>query len=151
MHQHECNTHNFIFNLENQTMDFSYTIFPVKKNKCWKNFKIMIKLLFNYSLYSHPEIGNFRVWQFSRRLGSRSNSRNLRRISRNLWGLYFQKTQGCVWPLEFVLKLGIFLHPLICFNLGLTTPMAKHLIDLQFCLSFEPAPIKIKCSTREQL
>jgi hypothetical protein len=22
----------------------------------------MIKLLFNYSLYSHPEIGNFRVW-----------------------------------------------------------------------------------------
>jgi hypothetical protein len=43
--------------------DFSYTIFPVKKNKCWKNFKIMIKLLFNYSFYSHPEIGNFKVWQ----------------------------------------------------------------------------------------
>jgi diaminopimelate decarboxylase len=41
--------------------DFSYTIFPVKKNKCWKNFKIMRKLLFNYSLYSHPEIENFRV------------------------------------------------------------------------------------------
>jgi hypothetical protein len=40
---------------------FSYTIFPVKKNKCWKNFKIMRKLLFNYSFYSHPEIGNFRV------------------------------------------------------------------------------------------
>jgi hypothetical protein len=32
-----------------------------KENKCWKNFKIMRKLLFNYSLYSHPEIGNFRV------------------------------------------------------------------------------------------
>jgi hypothetical protein len=31
MHQHECNTHNFLFNLENQTKDFSYTIFPVKK------------------------------------------------------------------------------------------------------------------------
>jgi hypothetical protein len=44
-------------------MDFSYTIFPVKKNKCTKNFKIMRKSLFNYSLYSHPEIGNFRVWQ----------------------------------------------------------------------------------------
>jgi hypothetical protein len=42
---------------------FSYTIFPVKKNKCWKDFKIMRKLLFNYSFYSHPEIGNFRVWQ----------------------------------------------------------------------------------------
>jgi hypothetical protein len=42
-------------------MGFSYTIFPVKKNKCWKNFKIMRKLLFNYSSYSHPEIGNFRV------------------------------------------------------------------------------------------
>jgi hypothetical protein len=43
MHRHECNTHIIIlFNLENQTMDFSYTIFPVKKNKCCKNFKIMI-------------------------------------------------------------------------------------------------------------
>jgi hypothetical protein len=42
---------------------FPYTIFPVKKNKCWKNFKIMRKSLFNYSHYSHPEIGNFRVWQ----------------------------------------------------------------------------------------
>jgi hypothetical protein len=51
-----------LFNLENQTKDFSYTIFPVKKNKCWKNFKIMRKSLFNYSFYSHPEIGNFRVW-----------------------------------------------------------------------------------------
>jgi hypothetical protein len=26
----------------------------------------MRKLLFNYSLYSHPEIGNFRVWQVGR-------------------------------------------------------------------------------------
>jgi hypothetical protein len=59
MHQHECNTHNFLFNLENQTKDFSYTIFPAKKNKCWKNFKIMRKSLFNYSFYSHPEIGKF--------------------------------------------------------------------------------------------
>jgi hypothetical protein len=32
-----------------------------KENKCWKNFKIMRKLLFNYYFYSHPEIGNFRV------------------------------------------------------------------------------------------
>jgi diaminopimelate decarboxylase len=48
-----------LFNLENQTKDFSYTIFPVKKNKCWKNFKIMRKSLFNYSLYSHPEIRKF--------------------------------------------------------------------------------------------
>jgi hypothetical protein len=40
---------------------FSYTIFPAKKNKCWKSFKIMRTLLFNYSLYSHPEIENFRV------------------------------------------------------------------------------------------
>jgi hypothetical protein len=50
-----------LFNLEIQTMDFSYNIFSVKKNKCRKNFKIMRKSLFNYSLYSHPEIGNFRV------------------------------------------------------------------------------------------
>jgi hypothetical protein len=60
MHRHECNTHNFLFNLENHTKDFSYTIFPVKKNKGWKSFRIMRKLLFKYSLYSHPEIGNFR-------------------------------------------------------------------------------------------
>jgi hypothetical protein len=37
-----------LFNLENQTKNFSYTIFPVKKNKCWKNFKIMRKLLVNF-------------------------------------------------------------------------------------------------------
>jgi hypothetical protein len=61
MHQHECNTLNLLFNLENQTKDFSYTIFPVKKINVGKNFKIMRKSLFNYSFYSHPEIGNFRV------------------------------------------------------------------------------------------
>jgi hypothetical protein len=64
MHWHECNTHwTNLFISENQTKDFSYTIFPVKKHKCGKIFKIMRKLLFNYSFYSHPEIGNFRVWQ----------------------------------------------------------------------------------------
>jgi hypothetical protein len=51
----------FLFNLEKSNNGFSYTIFPVKKNKCWKNFKIMRKSLFNYYLYSHLEIGNFRV------------------------------------------------------------------------------------------
>jgi hypothetical protein len=61
MHQHECNTHNFYLILENQTMNFSYTIFPVKKINVGKKFKIMRKLLFNYSFYSYPEIGNFRV------------------------------------------------------------------------------------------
>jgi hypothetical protein len=31
MHRHECNTHNYLFNLEkNQRKDFSYTIFSVK-------------------------------------------------------------------------------------------------------------------------
>jgi hypothetical protein len=61
MHRHECNTHNFYLILENETMDFSYTIFPVKKINVGKILKIMRKLLFNYSFYSHPEIGNFRV------------------------------------------------------------------------------------------
>jgi hypothetical protein len=52
----------FYFDFRKSNKDFfSYIIFPVEKNKCWKNFKIMRKLLFNYSLYSHPEIGNFRV------------------------------------------------------------------------------------------
>jgi hypothetical protein len=60
MHRHECNTHNFFFDLENQQGFFLYCI-SCKENKCWKNFKIMRKLLFNYSLYSHPEIGKFRV------------------------------------------------------------------------------------------
>jgi hypothetical protein len=49
-------------------MDFSYTIFPLKKNKCWKKFKIMRKLLFNYSFYSHPEIGKFQGVTAARRL-----------------------------------------------------------------------------------
>jgi hypothetical protein len=49
------------FNSENQTKDFSYTIFPVKKINVGKKIKIMRKVLFNYSFYSHPEIGNFRV------------------------------------------------------------------------------------------
>jgi hypothetical protein len=31
MHRHECNTHNFYLILENQSKDFSYTIFPIKK------------------------------------------------------------------------------------------------------------------------
>jgi hypothetical protein len=38
MHQHECHTHNYLFNLEIQTKDISYTIFPVKKNKSWVKF-----------------------------------------------------------------------------------------------------------------
>jgi hypothetical protein len=38
MHRHECNTHNYLFDLENQSKDFSYTIFPVKKNKSWAKF-----------------------------------------------------------------------------------------------------------------
>jgi hypothetical protein len=59
MHRHECNTHKFLFNLEIKQGFFSYAIFPVKKNKYWKYFKIMRKLLFNYSFYSHPEIGKF--------------------------------------------------------------------------------------------
>jgi hypothetical protein len=54
-------TVNFVLTSENQTKDFSYTIFPVKKINVGKKFKIMRKLLFNYSLYSRPEIGNFRV------------------------------------------------------------------------------------------
>jgi hypothetical protein len=37
MHRHECNTQ-LLFNLENQTKDFSYTIFPIKKNKSWAKF-----------------------------------------------------------------------------------------------------------------
>jgi hypothetical protein len=38
---------------KNQTTDVSYTIFPVKKNKCWKFFKnyekIVIELFFLFT------------------------------------------------------------------------------------------------------
>jgi hypothetical protein len=33
-------THNFLFNLESQTKDFSYTIFPVKKMNVGKFLKL---------------------------------------------------------------------------------------------------------------
>jgi hypothetical protein len=43
----ECNTHIELiyFYSENQTKDFSYNIFPVKKNKCWKKFKNYEKIV----------------------------------------------------------------------------------------------------------
>jgi hypothetical protein len=47
--------HNYLFKSENQTKTFSYTIFHVKKINVAKKFKIMRKLLFNCSLYSHVE------------------------------------------------------------------------------------------------
>jgi hypothetical protein len=60
MHQHECNTHiKPFFYSENQTMTFSYTRFHVNKINVEKISKIMRKLLFNYSFYSHPQIGKF--------------------------------------------------------------------------------------------
>jgi hypothetical protein len=40
MHRHECNTYIFLFNLENQTKDFSYTIFPIKKINVGKILKL---------------------------------------------------------------------------------------------------------------
>jgi hypothetical protein len=40
---------------------FLYCISYKEKIKVGKIFKIMRKLLFNYSFYSDPEIGNFRV------------------------------------------------------------------------------------------
>jgi hypothetical protein len=45
MHQHECNTQIFLFDLENQTKGFFLYYIPCKENKCWKNFKIMRKVL----------------------------------------------------------------------------------------------------------
>jgi hypothetical protein len=46
---------------KNNQRFFSYTMLPVNQINVEKNFKIMIKSLFNYSFYSHPEIENFRV------------------------------------------------------------------------------------------
>jgi hypothetical protein len=54
-------THITIYLFRKTNKDFSYTRFHVKKINVGKNFKIMRKSLFNYSVYSHPEIGNFRV------------------------------------------------------------------------------------------
>jgi hypothetical protein len=47
--------------LENEAEVFFLNYISCKENKCWKIFKITRKSLFNYSFYSHPEIGNFRV------------------------------------------------------------------------------------------
>jgi hypothetical protein len=54
-HSHRNN----LFNSENQTMTFPYTIFPINKINVEKNFKIMRKPLFNCSFYSHPKIWKF--------------------------------------------------------------------------------------------
>jgi hypothetical protein len=52
-------SHQTFFYSENQTITFSHTRFPVNKINVEKIFKITRKLLFNYSFYSHPEIGKF--------------------------------------------------------------------------------------------
>jgi hypothetical protein len=54
-HSHQTN----LFNSENQTIICPHTRFPVNKINVEKIFKTMRKLLFNYSFYSHPEIGKF--------------------------------------------------------------------------------------------
>jgi hypothetical protein len=43
MHRHECNTHIIIL-FRKSNKGFSYTIFPVKKNECWKNFKLKLEI-----------------------------------------------------------------------------------------------------------
>jgi hypothetical protein len=63
--------------------NFSYAIFPIKKNKCCENSKIMRKLLFNYSFYSHPEIGKFQgvtqnmFWKAQRHAKPPAHSRTI--------------------------------------------------------------------------
>jgi hypothetical protein len=49
----------FIFIQKIKQWLFSYTRFPINKINVKKIFKIMRKLLFNFSFYSHPEIGKF--------------------------------------------------------------------------------------------
>jgi hypothetical protein len=54
-HSHRTN----LFNSENQTKAFSYTIFPVKKIKCWKNLKLCENSYLFFPSYLHPDIGKF--------------------------------------------------------------------------------------------
>jgi hypothetical protein len=61
MHRHECNTLNHLFNFRKSGKPFSYTIFRVSKINVEKFFKVMRKLLFNYSFYYILKLGNFRV------------------------------------------------------------------------------------------
>jgi hypothetical protein len=57
---------NTVFNSKKQTMDFSYTIFPVKKTnvgeilKLWENHCLII-----YSIHIR-KFGNYRVWHWQR-------------------------------------------------------------------------------------
>jgi hypothetical protein len=61
-----------------------------------------------------------------------------------------RNTGMCV-ALRVCVKAWNFSSSFHMLQLGLTSPMTIHLIDLQFCFSFEPAQIKPKCSTRERL
>jgi hypothetical protein len=40
MHRHECNTNNFLLDLEKSNKEFSYTIFPVNKINVGKILKL---------------------------------------------------------------------------------------------------------------
>jgi hypothetical protein len=98
-------------------MDFSYTIFPVKKNKGWKCFRIMRKLLFKYSLYSHPEIGNFRCDKSTPLNGissrdSKKEEARRREINKNVAPKVGRRSSSFVDRLKplifFLLVVGVF-------------------------------------------
>jgi hypothetical protein len=54
-------THITIYLIQKIKQRFFLNYISCKEDQCWESFKIMKKSLFNYYLYSHPEIGNFRV------------------------------------------------------------------------------------------
>jgi hypothetical protein len=63
----------------------------------------MRKLLFNYSLYSHPEIGNFRVWQINQPTlnkilyrDSKKEETRRREINKNITAKVGRKVEWCL-------------------------------------------------------
>jgi hypothetical protein len=61
MHRHECNNHiqPIYLILKIKQRLFLILYFLLRKINVDKIFKIMRRFLFNYSFYSHPEIGKF--------------------------------------------------------------------------------------------
>jgi hypothetical protein len=105
MHRHECNTHiKPFFYSENQIMDFSYAIFPVKeKNKCWKNFKIK-ENRYLFILFIH--VMKLKIWCGHRRCQPRETSQVLRAITDN--------TPNSIVKSEFTWTIGTWEHVLQC-------------------------------------
>jgi hypothetical protein len=94
---------------------FSYTRFPVNKINVEKTFKIMRKLLFIYSFYSHPKIGKFEgvTWSLARTVVWLGWWRGGRRRKVKTKVVFISSVQGTQWVVCCVSQ--IWVRVLMCF------------------------------------